>query len=161
MALISFLNKVLTQGGKPAVAAIEALGKIGGEDALTALIAQLGGDNFQEALNALLSFKGDISGKVTEALKVTTGQQQNRLLALASFRRITSAAPVVFDLAVFVHRRVLAARDQGPRPHHGLSHKRALAYEIFSGERAFVRYSKLVHQTGVAYAQAGPFSSEK
>ena len=94
-----FLNKVLTQGGKPAVAAIEALGKIGGEDALTALIAQLGGDNFQEALNALLSFKGDISGKVTEALKVTTGQQQNRLLALASFRRITSAAPVVFDLA--------------------------------------------------------------
>ena len=94
-----FLTKVLTQGGKPAVAAIEALGKIGGDDAATALIAQLGGDNFEEATKALLSFKGDISGKVTEALKVTTGQQQNRLLSLASFRRITSAAPVVFDLA--------------------------------------------------------------
>jgi hypothetical protein len=94
-----FLSKVLTQGGKPAVAAIEALGKIGGDDAATALIAQLGGDNFEEAFKALLSFKGDISGKVTEALKVTTGQQQNRLLSLASFRRITSAAPVIFDLA--------------------------------------------------------------
>ena len=94
-----FLGKVLTQGGKPAVAAIEALGKIGGEDALTALIAQLGGDNWQEAFNALLSYKGDISGKVTEALKATTGQQQNRLLSLASARRITSAAPIVFDLA--------------------------------------------------------------
>ena len=94
-----FLNKVLTQGGKPALAAIEALGKIGGDDAATALIAQMGGDNYQEATNALLSFKGDISGKVTEALKATTGQQQNRLLSLASFRRITSAAPIVFDLA--------------------------------------------------------------
>ena len=94
-----FLNKVLTQGGKPAVAAIETLGKIGGDDAATALIAQLGGDNFEEAFKALLSFKGDISGKVTEALKATTGQQQDRLLNLASARRITSAAPVVFDLA--------------------------------------------------------------
>lgn len=93
-----FLTKVLTQGGKPALAAIEALGKIGGDDALTALIAQLGGDNYQEAFNALLSFKGDISGKVTEALKATTGQQQNRLLGLASVRRITNAAPVIFDL---------------------------------------------------------------
>ena len=94
-----FLNKVLAQGGKPAVAAIEALGEIGGDDALTALIAQLGTDNYNEATAALLSFKGDISGKVTEALKATTGQQQNRLLSLASFRHITSAAPIVFDLA--------------------------------------------------------------
>ena len=94
-----FLSKVLTQGGKPAVAAIEALGEIGGDDALTALIAQLGGVNYKEAFNALLSFKGDISGKVTEALKATTGQQQDRLLNLASARRITSAAPIVFDLA--------------------------------------------------------------
>ena len=94
-----FLHKVLAQGGQPAVAAIEALGKIGGEDAATALIAQLGGDNQQEAFSALLSFRGDLSGQVTEALKVTTGQQQNRLLSLASLRRITSVAPVVFDLA--------------------------------------------------------------
>ena len=95
----TFLNKVLTQGGKPALAAIEALGKIGGDDAATALIAQLGGDNWQDAFNALLSFKGDISGKVTEALKATTGQQQNRLLQLAATKCIKSAAPIVFDLA--------------------------------------------------------------
>ena len=94
-----FLTKVLTQGGKPALAAIEALGKIGGDDAATALIAQLGGDNWQDAFNALLSFKGDISGKVTEALKATTGQQQNRLLQLAATKCIKSAAPIVFDLA--------------------------------------------------------------
>jgi len=93
-----FLTRVLAQGGKPAIAAIEALGKIGGDDAATTLIAQLGGDNWKEAFAALLSFKNDISGKVTEALKATTGQQQNRLLNLASARRITSAAPVVFDL---------------------------------------------------------------
>ncbi|MCR4592698.1 MAG: DUF1080 domain-containing protein [Bacteroidaceae bacterium] len=95
----AFLNKAIAQGGKPAAAAIEALGKIGGDDALTTLVAQLGGDNSQEAFNALLSFKGDISGKVTEALKTATGQQQNSLLSLASARRITSAAPIVFDLA--------------------------------------------------------------
>ena len=95
----AFLNKAIAQGGKPAAAAIEALGKIGGDDALTTLVAQLGGDNSQEAFNALLSFKGDISGKVTETLKTATGQQQNSLLSLASARRITSAAPIVFDLA--------------------------------------------------------------
>ena len=95
----TFLNKVLAQGGKPAIAAIEALGKIGGDDAATALIAQLGGDNWEEAFNALLSFKGDLSNKVTEALKVTTGQQQNRLLQFAAAKCIKSAAPVVFDLA--------------------------------------------------------------
>jgi hypothetical protein len=94
-----FLNKVLTQSGKPAIAAIEALGKIGGDDAATALIAQLGGNNWEEAFNALLSFKGDISGKVTEALKVTTGEQQNRLLQFAAAKGIKSAAPIVFDLA--------------------------------------------------------------
>ena len=94
-----FLTKVLAQGGKPALAAIEALGKIGGDDAATALIAQLGGDNWQDAFNALLSYKGDISGKVTEALKATTGQQQNRLLQLAATKCIKSAAPIVFDLA--------------------------------------------------------------
>jgi hypothetical protein len=95
----AILNKAIAQGGKPAAAAIEALGKIGGDDALTTLVAQLGGDNSQEAFNALLSFKGDISGKVTETLKTATGQQQNSLLSLASARRITSAAPIVFDLA--------------------------------------------------------------
>ena len=94
-----FLCKVLQQGGKPAVAAIESLGKIGGNDALTALIAQLGGDNWQEAFTALLSYKGDISSKVTDVLQASTGQQQEHLLSLASARRITSAAPVVFGLA--------------------------------------------------------------
>ena len=94
-----FLSKVLTQGGRPAVAAIEALGKIGGDDAATALIAQLGGNNWQEAFNALLSFKGNLSGMVTEALKTTTGQQQNKLLQLAAAKCIKSAAPTVFDLA--------------------------------------------------------------
>lgn len=94
-----FLNKVLAQGGKPAVAAIEALGKIGGDDAATALIAQLEGDNWQKAFSALLSFKDNLSGKVTEALKATTGQQQNRLFNLASARRIKSAAPIAFEMA--------------------------------------------------------------
>lgn len=95
----TFLTKALSQGGKPAIAAIEALGKIGGDDAATALIAQLGGNNWEEAFNALLSFKGDISGKVTEALKATTGDQQNRLLEFAAAKCIKSAAPIVFDLA--------------------------------------------------------------
>ena len=95
----SFLNKVLTQGGKPAVAAIEALGKIGGDDAAATLISQLGGDNWQEAFNALLSFKGDLSGKITDALKGSTGQLQNNLLQLAAAKAIKSAAPTVFDLA--------------------------------------------------------------
>ena len=95
----AFLTKALAQGGKPTVAAIEALGKIGGDDVVSTLIDQLGGNYWEEAFSALLSFKGDLTGKVTEALKASTGQQQNRLLELAAAKCIKSAAPTVFDLA--------------------------------------------------------------
>ena len=44
----AFLADVAAKGGKPAKAAIEALGKIGGEDAEKALIDQLGGENDAE-----------------------------------------------------------------------------------------------------------------
>lgn len=93
-----FLLKQLKKGGAPAAAAIEALGKIGGDDAAAALIGQLGTDQADKALNALVAYKGNLSDQVAAALQNATGTKQANLLTLAKTRRIKSVAPQVFTL---------------------------------------------------------------
>lgn len=91
------LTNVVAQGGKPAKAAIEALGKIGGEDAEKVLIDQLGGENNAEAFRALCSFPGKLN--LTEALNAAEGDKKLSLLKLASARRCTEAADDILKLA--------------------------------------------------------------
>lgn len=93
----SLLTNAVAQGGKPAKAAIEALGKIGGEDAEKVLIDQLGGENNAEAFRALCSFPGKL--KLTEALNAAEGDKKFSLLKLASARRCTEAADDILKLA--------------------------------------------------------------
>lgn len=90
------LTNVVAQGGKPAKAAIEALGKIGGEDAEKVLIDQLGGENNAEAFRALCSFPGKLN--LTEALNSAEGDKKFSLLKLASARRCTEAADDILKL---------------------------------------------------------------
>ena len=90
------LANVAALGDKPAKAAIEALGKIGGEDAEKVLIAQLGGVNNAEAFRALCSFPGKLN--LMDALKSADGDKKLSLMKLASARRITEAAPYIFKL---------------------------------------------------------------
>lgn len=92
----SLLTNAVAQGGKPAKAAIEALGKIGGEDAEKVLIDQLGGENNAEAFRALCSFPGKLN--LTEALNSAEGDKKFSLLKLASARRCTEAADDILKL---------------------------------------------------------------
>lgn len=85
--------------GTQAKAAIEALGKMGSEEAATALVGQLGGELSQEAQVALRSFTGDLSALVCEKLKTEGGKQQDELLMLAANRRLHATSSQVLALS--------------------------------------------------------------
>ena len=92
----ALLTQIAANGGKPAKAAIEALGKIGGEDAQKTLIDQLGGENNAEAFRALCSFPDKLD--LLEPLKSAEGDKKLSLLKLASARRCTKAAGYIVKL---------------------------------------------------------------
>ena len=82
----------LTSGNNQiATAAIEAAGKIGGKEALTALVEQLDGPHASVAKAALTTFNGDISEGVLAALKAKGANANADLVSLAGERRIQSA----------------------------------------------------------------------
>lgn len=72
-------------------AALEAAGKIGGVNAMSALIVALDGDHAEAAKAALTTFNGDISEGVLSALKGTGSLVTPALVALAGERHITAA----------------------------------------------------------------------
>lgn len=80
-------------------AAIEAAGKIGGDKAADALIAQLGGRYGDAAKKAILSFPGEIKDKVAAAIKSADGSALNSLLDIAYARQMTGCADKMFELA--------------------------------------------------------------
>ncbi|MBR6141875.1 MAG: DUF1080 domain-containing protein [Bacteroidaceae bacterium] len=94
----ALLTNAIAQGGKPAKAAIEALGKIGGDDAQKVLIDQLGGANDAEAYRALCSFPDKLN--LLEPLKAAGGDKKLSLLKLASARHYTEAASDIFKLCM-------------------------------------------------------------
>ena len=80
-----------------ALAAVRAAGKIGGQQALDALIAQLGGAHAKEASAALAPFNGKPNAAFVAALDGDPATQANALKLVAK-RRITTAADKVFAL---------------------------------------------------------------
>ena len=80
-------------------AAIEAAGKIGGNEAAAALIAQLGGENAPAALNALKSFPGQLGAKIAAALNDATGTQLDNLVTLAGAKKMSGSSDKIFELA--------------------------------------------------------------
>ena len=82
----------LTSGNNQiATAAIEAAGKIGGKEALTALIEQLDGPRASAAKAALTTFNGNIAEGVLAALKAKGSAASADLVSLAGERHITAA----------------------------------------------------------------------
>ena len=80
-----------------ALAAVRAAGKIGGQQALDALTAQLGGAHAKEASAALAAFNGKPNAAFVAALDGDPATQANALKLVAK-RRITTAADKVFAL---------------------------------------------------------------
>ena len=91
-----------------ALAAVRAAGKIGGQQALDALIAQLGGAHAKEASAALAAFNGKPNAAFVAALDGDPATQANALKLVAK-RRITSAADKVFALLNSPDRAVRTA----------------------------------------------------
>ncbi len=71
--------------------AIEAAGKIGGDNALKALIAALDGPNANAAKAALLTFNGDIRSGVLTAVKGKGVTASSQLIELVGERKIQDA----------------------------------------------------------------------
>ena len=97
------LDLVLTQLDEPeelGETAIRAAGQIGGPAACQALIELLGFSRAPLALQALMSFQGDLSAPVLAALETPMNDTQlNNLMAIASAKEIKAAAPVVLAAA--------------------------------------------------------------
>ena len=90
--------KEIKKGKATAPMAIETAGRIGGSEAITALLAALQTDYSAQALAALRSVKGDLSQPVMQALQQATGDQKLALLSLAQSRRIKSVTPQVLEM---------------------------------------------------------------
>ena len=80
-----------------ALAGIRAAGRLGGDEALAALIAALGGPHSDAAAQTLLAFNGRIDEGVVKALD-GRGTMQVQALNLAAARRIDAVADKVFAL---------------------------------------------------------------
>ncbi len=99
-------------------AAIEAAGKIGGNEAAEALIAQLGGDNAPAALNALKSFPGQLGNKIAAALNSAADTQLDNLVTLAGAKKMSGSADKVFELAAQGNESALKALSGVVKPTH-------------------------------------------
>lgn len=82
-------------------AAFTAASRIGGDEALAALVAQLESKNGRDvkAMKALLSFNGDVKNAIVNALaEGNPTNTRGSALAIAKSRRIKEAAPVTLSL---------------------------------------------------------------
>lgn len=98
-----FIKQAIKDGGEPSKAAVEALGRLGGNDALDILLGQLGTDNDNEAFTALSSYKEEITPSVISSVASKFGsapeKQQLSLIRLAGKRHVKSVAPQILELA--------------------------------------------------------------
>ena len=108
-AVSDLVASAVNEGGEIGKAAISAAGKIGGKKALSALLGQLGGENGDECLTALKSFKGDIQDNVCALLanELASGKDFSvgdngklllNLLNLVNARKIAKAAKQVYSM---------------------------------------------------------------
>lgn len=81
-----------------ACAAIDAAGKIGGDNAVEALVAQLGAKHDKEIGKALLSCKGNVGEAAGKALDSSDKAVQKSALALVAVRKVYGAYPKVLAL---------------------------------------------------------------
>ena len=88
-----------------AAAAIRSAGRIGGDEALEALIAALDGQHAAEAASALRAFNGKVNDGLIAALD-RTPQIQIQALKLIAARRISAASERVFTLLASDNRAV-------------------------------------------------------
>lgn len=90
------ISSIKAEDAAVAEAAIKAASKLGGDEALQAIIAELGGKNEKVAYAALLSFNGNIGEGLVAALD--NKDVQVNALKLIGTRRVKAASEKVFGL---------------------------------------------------------------
>lgn len=93
------LNLTLLGDKELSQAAIRAMGILGGDNALDALIAQLAGENAEDASNALAHFNGKVNPGIVRALNSDNVATQTAALKIASLRHMTEASSKILELA--------------------------------------------------------------
>lgn len=96
--LPAVLNAISSNEEELAEAAIKAAGVLGGDDALKALVAQLGGQHNDAAVKALLAFNGNVSPAIAEVINGKNSAAQTAALGIAARRHMTGVSKKVFDL---------------------------------------------------------------
>ncbi|MCF0196495.1 MAG: DUF1080 domain-containing protein [Bacteroidaceae bacterium] len=91
----ALLAKALKEGGEPADAAIEAMGKVASTESIQQLLGLLGTGYTDKALTALRSVNRDIAAPVRAAMKDAQGKKLDALLTLAYDRRIHACSTIV------------------------------------------------------------------
>lgn len=97
-------------------ASIAALSKIGGAQAMEALLGLFGTPREESAVHALLSFNGDISAALTAMLMSDDAKVLAPALKLVSARRVYGAYPKVLSLAAAGNADALGALAGVSRP---------------------------------------------
>lgn len=97
-----------SQDKELAIASIESAGKIGGEKALSAILAQLSneGQMANAASEALRTFNGNISEGILGCLSSDNASTLKEALKLASMRHINAAYPTVVKLTKSSDKRI-------------------------------------------------------
>jgi len=87
-------------GGEVAAAAVEAAGRIGGKEAAAALMALVGRSQLSDNAAAALKYIDvDLSDMLVAELPQANGERREKLLALASLRRVGEVSPYVLEYA--------------------------------------------------------------
>lgn len=120
-------------------AAIEAAGKMGGNEAVDALVGQLGGKHAAQASEALLAFHGEINSGVVRALDNSNPAIQVQALKLISNRRVYSA-----------YQKVLALTDSPDKT------VQAAAYDALKGVVKAENFNQICDKMETADASVAP-----
>ena len=108
----SLIVKAVKQGGAVADAALEALGRIGGDEACDALLSALATENGDAAMEALRCIPDNLNGKVPAAIISSQGEKTIALLKLANARRLRNTGALVMELCNSLDAEVAkAARE--------------------------------------------------
>lgn len=107
-AMAPVIANINAANDEVALAAIKAAGMIGGDEALNALTAALSGKHAEAANASLLRFNGKVAPAVIKALDGDPATTCNAL-AIASKRKMSQAAPKVFELTRSTNAQVADA----------------------------------------------------
>lgn len=108
-SLVPLLIQAAKEGSEITKAAIAAAGKLDASQAGDFLVSQLSGAYATDAVNAILSYKGNLTEKLIKLLETDNDQAKEKVLYIISQRRIKEASKNVFELLSSSNKDIVQA----------------------------------------------------